>query len=199
MGSVVWRSIPTVLTVEELLDKSYSRAKKAANQVVDKDRIFRTRKQMTRMIQSAGDNLSSTLLDWVHRWPSLDQMSPFDVAFLSVTSEPDTEMLKSESTPTVKPVSFSTPKVAEVVSFASDLKNDALSILSNVSALVAVPCILYPVARLSPSPIDVEPNPEGAVLAVNAVVEPIANLVPLLYSPITFCEPAELSVIVSCK
>jgi nucleolar GTP-binding protein len=68
--------------VEELLDKSYSRAKKAANQVVDKDRIFRTRKQMTRMIQSAGDNLSSTLLDWVHRWPSLDQMSPFDVALV---------------------------------------------------------------------------------------------------------------------
>ena len=112
---------------------------------------------------------------------TLNLMSPFDVAFLSVTSEPDTEMLKSESTPTVKPVSFSTPKVAEVVSFASDLKNDALSILSNVSALVAVPCILYPVARLSPKPIDVEPNPEGAVLAVNAVVEPIANLVPLLY------------------
>ena len=89
-------------------------------------------------------------------------------------------MLKSESVPIVKPVSFKTPNVPDVVSFASDLKNDALSMLSNVSAFVAVPCILYPVARVSPSPTDVELKPLGAVPAVNAEVEPIAHLVPLL-------------------
>ena len=39
MVSVVWRSIPTVLTVEELLDKAFSKAKKAGDAVVDKDRF----------------------------------------------------------------------------------------------------------------------------------------------------------------
>ena len=82
MVSIIWREIPTVLTLDELLDKAFSRAKKAANLVVDKDRVYRTRKQMTRMIQSAADNLSSTLIEWVHRWPSLDQMSLFDVAMV---------------------------------------------------------------------------------------------------------------------
>ena len=82
MGSVVWRSIPTVLTVEELLDKAFSKAKKAGDAVADKDRIYRTRKQMIRMTGSAGDSLSATLLDWVKRWPSLDQMSEFDVAMV---------------------------------------------------------------------------------------------------------------------
>ncbi|MDE0707955.1 MAG: 50S ribosome-binding GTPase [Candidatus Poseidoniales archaeon] len=82
MVSVVWRNIPTVLTVEELLDKAFSKAKKAGDAVVDKDRTFRTRKQMTRMVGSAGDSLSSTLLMWVRRWPSLDKMSRFDVAMV---------------------------------------------------------------------------------------------------------------------
>ena len=82
MVSVVWRAIPTVLTVEELLDKAFSRAKKAGDAVVDKDRVYRTRKQMTRMVGSASDSLSSTLLDWVRRWPSLDKMSSFDVAMV---------------------------------------------------------------------------------------------------------------------
>jgi nucleolar GTP-binding protein len=85
MSSVVWRNIPTVLTLDELLDKAFTKAKKAGNLVVDKDRVYRTRKQMTRMIQSAGDALSSTLLDWVHRWPSLDQMSLFDIAMVEAS------------------------------------------------------------------------------------------------------------------
>ncbi|HJM67914.1 MAG TPA: GTPase [Candidatus Thalassarchaeaceae archaeon] len=82
MVSIVWRSIPTVLTAEELLDKAFSKAKKSGDAVVDKDRIYRTRKQMIRMIGSAGDSLSATLLDWVRRWPSIDKMSEFDVAMV---------------------------------------------------------------------------------------------------------------------
>ena len=82
MVSVVWRNIPTVLSVEELLDKAFTKAKKAGDAVVDKDRIYRTRKQMIRMIGSAGDTLSATLLDWVRRWPSIDKMSEFDVAMV---------------------------------------------------------------------------------------------------------------------
>lgn len=82
MGTVVWRDIPTVLTVEELLDKAFTKAKKTGDAVVDKDRVYRTRKQMTRMVGSAGDTLSTTLTNWVHRWPSLDRMSAFDVAMV---------------------------------------------------------------------------------------------------------------------
>ncbi len=82
MVSVVWRNIPTVLTTEELLDKAFTKAKKAGDAVTDKDRVYRTRKQMTRMVGSAGDILSSTLTAWVRRWPSLDRMSPFDVAMV---------------------------------------------------------------------------------------------------------------------
>ena len=69
----------------------------------------------------------------------LNFISPSEVEFLIVTSEPDTAILKSESTPTVNHVSFSTPNVPDVVSLASDLKNDSLEILSSASALVAVP------------------------------------------------------------
>ena len=78
--TVVWRSIPTVLTMEELLDKAFNRARKAGDLVVDRDPLYRTRKQMKRMVQSAGDTLSTTLLEWVQRWPSLDRMSLFDVS-----------------------------------------------------------------------------------------------------------------------
>ncbi len=34
------------------------------------------------MIQSATDTLSTTLRSWVERWPSLDRLSPFDVALI---------------------------------------------------------------------------------------------------------------------
>ena len=54
---VSWRALPTVLTKEELLDKAYGRAKKAADRVDDRDRYFRVRKQLNRMIQTASDIL----------------------------------------------------------------------------------------------------------------------------------------------
>ena len=52
---VSWRKLPTVLLEEETLDKAFSRAKKAADRVDDSDRIFRVRKQMNRMVQTAAD------------------------------------------------------------------------------------------------------------------------------------------------
>jgi len=82
MVSIVWRRIPTVLMADELLDKAFSRGRKAANAVVDSDKVFRTRKQMTRMVSSAGDVLHSALTEMVKAWPSLDQMSKFDVAMV---------------------------------------------------------------------------------------------------------------------
>ena len=63
---VSWRALPTVLTKEELLDKAFSRAKKSADRVDDSDRVFRVRKQMNRMIQTAADILSTSLIETVN-------------------------------------------------------------------------------------------------------------------------------------
>ena len=79
---VSWRALPTVLTKEELLDKAYARAKKAADRVDDNDRVFRVRKQLNRMIQTASDVLSTYLMDTVNQWPSLDQSPQFDVSMI---------------------------------------------------------------------------------------------------------------------
>jgi len=79
---VEWRTLPTVLTEDELLDKAFSRAKKAADRVEDRDRVFRTRKQLTRMVQTAADVLSTSLTETVRVWPSLDQSPEFDVAMI---------------------------------------------------------------------------------------------------------------------
>ena len=79
---VSWRALPTVLTKEELLDKAYARAKKAADRVDDNDRVFRVRKQLNRMIQTASDILSTYLIDTVNQWPSLDQSPQFDVSMI---------------------------------------------------------------------------------------------------------------------
>ena len=79
---VSWRALPTVLTKEELLDKAYARAKKAADRVDDNDRVFRVRKQLNRMIQTASDILNTYLMDTVNQWPSLDQSPQFDVSMI---------------------------------------------------------------------------------------------------------------------
>ena len=79
---VSWRALPTVLTKEELLDKAYARARKAADRVDDNDRVFRVRKQLNRMIQTASDILSTYLMDTVNQWPSLDQSPQFDVSMI---------------------------------------------------------------------------------------------------------------------
>ena len=79
---VSWRTLPTVLTKEELLDKAYARARKAADRVDDSDRVFRVRKQLNRMLQTASDILSTYLMDTVNQWPSLDQSPQFDVSMI---------------------------------------------------------------------------------------------------------------------
>ncbi|MDB9835254.1 hypothetical protein OAC38_04395, partial [Candidatus Poseidoniaceae archaeon] len=76
---VSWRTLPTVLLEDEVLDKAFSRARKAADRVDDSDRIFRVRKQMSRMVQTAADVIATTLTETVNVWPSLDQSPKFDV------------------------------------------------------------------------------------------------------------------------
>ena len=79
---VSWRALPTVLTEEELLDKAFARAKKAADRVDDSDRVFRVRKQLNRMLQTASDIITTYLMDTVNQWPSLDQSPQFDVSMI---------------------------------------------------------------------------------------------------------------------
>ena len=82
MASIEWRSIPTVLYPQEILDKAFSKARKQANLVEDPDKFHRVRKQMNRMVQSAADIISSTLLDYIAKWPSLNSLSDFDQALV---------------------------------------------------------------------------------------------------------------------
>jgi len=79
---VAWKSLSTVLLEDELLDKAFSRAKKAADRVDDPDRVFRVRKQMTRMVQTAADIIATECMDLVNAWPSLDRSPLFDVAMI---------------------------------------------------------------------------------------------------------------------
>ena len=79
---VSWRTLSTVLLEDELLDKAFSRAKKAADRVDDPVRVFRVRKQMTRMVQTAADVISNQFIDLVSAWPSLDQSPLFDIAMI---------------------------------------------------------------------------------------------------------------------
>ncbi len=79
---VSWRTLPTVLLEDEVLDKAFSRARKAADRVDDSDRVFRVRKQMNRMVQTAADVIFNQFTDLVNAWPSLDQSPQFDVAMI---------------------------------------------------------------------------------------------------------------------
>lgn len=79
---VSWRTLGTVLLEDEVLDKAFSRAKKAADRVDDSDRVFRVRKQMTRMVQTAADIIATEFQELVAAWPSLDQSPLFDVAMI---------------------------------------------------------------------------------------------------------------------
>ena len=79
---VIWRDLKTVLTEDEVLDKGFSRAKKAADRVDDPVKVFRVRKQLTRMVQTASDIMSQYLEDTERDWPSLDQMPLFDRAMV---------------------------------------------------------------------------------------------------------------------
>ncbi len=82
MASVEWRSIPTVLYPQEILDKAFGRASKLADLVEDPDKYHRVRKQMNRMVQSASDVIAKTLTSYVDRWPSLNALTEFDRALV---------------------------------------------------------------------------------------------------------------------
>ncbi|MCH2428151.1 MAG: 50S ribosome-binding GTPase [Candidatus Thalassarchaeum sp.] len=82
MSLVEWRSIPTVLYPQEILDKAFGRASSQADLVEDPDKYHRVRKQMTRMVQAASDVIAKTLNSYVDRWPSLNALSECDRALV---------------------------------------------------------------------------------------------------------------------
>ena len=67
---------------DEVLDKAFSRARKAADRVDDSDKVFRVRKQMNRMVQTAADVIYNQFTEMVECWPSLDQSPQFDIAMI---------------------------------------------------------------------------------------------------------------------
>jgi len=79
---VVWRDLITVLTEEEVLDKGFSRGKKAADRVDDNVKVFRVRKQLSRMVQTSADVMAQYLEDTERGWPSLDNLPLFDKAMV---------------------------------------------------------------------------------------------------------------------
>lgn len=79
---VVWRDLITVLTEGEVLDKGFSRGKKAADRVDDNVKVFRVRKQLSRMVQTSADVMAQYLEDTEKGWPSLDKLPLFDKAMV---------------------------------------------------------------------------------------------------------------------
>ena len=82
-----WRSIPTVLYPQEILDKAFRKASKQSDLVEDPDKYHRVRKQMVRMIQSASDTIDSTLRNWVEKWPSLNALSEMQQLVTMIIAE----------------------------------------------------------------------------------------------------------------
>lgn len=79
---VIWRKLPTVLRSDEMLDIAFTRGREVAARVVDRDRTFRLRKQLIRMVQASSDALDERLRSMVDAWPSLDQITDFDRAMV---------------------------------------------------------------------------------------------------------------------
>ncbi len=82
MTAVHWKKLATVPFSDEVLDKGFSKGKKAADNVYDPDKVFRVRKQMSRMIQASVDTIAEQLINHVKSWPSLDQLHIFDRALI---------------------------------------------------------------------------------------------------------------------
>lgn len=80
--STALRHLPPVLTADELLDRAFGRATKAAAEVEDPHRMYRAKKQALRMVQSSADSLMHWLNDHVRAWPSLDTLNEFDQAMI---------------------------------------------------------------------------------------------------------------------
>ena len=82
MTAVNWKKLATVPFSDELLDKGFTKGRKAAENTYDPHKTFRVRKQMTRMIQSSVDTIAEQLINHVQSWPSLERLELFDIALI---------------------------------------------------------------------------------------------------------------------
>tara|TARA_B100001115_G_scaffold180841_1_gene173912 strand:+ start:2249 stop:3430 length:1182 start_codon:yes stop_codon:yes gene_type:complete len=82
MTAVHWKKLATVPFSDEILDKGFSRGRKAAENVYDPNKTFRVRKQMIRMIQSSVDTICDQLMNHVKNWPSIESLELFDIALV---------------------------------------------------------------------------------------------------------------------
>ena len=62
MTAEAWKKLVTVPFSDEILDKGFTNARKAADNVYDPNKTFRVKKQMTRMIQASVDTMAEQLM-----------------------------------------------------------------------------------------------------------------------------------------
>ena len=82
MTAVAWKKLVTVPFSDEILDKGFTNARKAADNVYDPNKTFRVKKQMTRMIQASVDTMAEQLMSHVQNWPSIERLELFDIALI---------------------------------------------------------------------------------------------------------------------
>ena len=77
------RDIPTVLTSQELLDKAFRRVKKV--KITDQTGLFKAKAEATGKLSALSNTIAATLNKYVRRFPSLDQVHPFELELIDVS------------------------------------------------------------------------------------------------------------------
>ena len=71
----MFKRIPVILTSEQLLDRSFKKAKKI--QVIDRDALFKKKKMVIAQTESFANSLIMTLERYVKEFPSIDNLPKF--------------------------------------------------------------------------------------------------------------------------
>jgi len=71
----MFKKIPIVLTANELLERSFKKAKKV--QIIDRDALYKKKKTIIARTDSFSTNIISTLEQYVKKFPSIEQLPSF--------------------------------------------------------------------------------------------------------------------------
>ena len=77
------RDIPTVMTGQELLDKAFRRVKKV--KIMDQKGLAKAKAEAAGKLSAISNTLTATLHKYVRKFPSLDQVHPFELEIIDVT------------------------------------------------------------------------------------------------------------------
>ena len=77
------RDIPTVLTSQEILDKAFRRVKKV--KITDQTGLFKAKAEATGKLNALSNTIAATLNKYVRKFPSLDQVHPFERELIDVS------------------------------------------------------------------------------------------------------------------